>query len=178
MIGALGGAAILGAAFRGERSWRSAKTPHSSRPILYREGIQIVAIFVGSETCTASLKRGFAETIHRMRSDVQVQAQKQGKQFSYMGLSAGNSAQAGILYLAPFGPFDEISSGHGWLNNEAMHFIWQQHPGEAAVPQVIVIQRRLAMLQPGYAFSDEKVLLRAVGVPQIENWVRGGSPIG
>jgi hypothetical protein len=146
------------------------------RPV-YANGKQILLVYVGSEDCKASLRPGFARTISAIREVVQAQARVNREPFSTLGVSAGSSPAGGVRYLARFGQFDEISSGHGWLNDEAMHFVWQTLPGEALVPQIVVIERQLAVLQPGYGFSNERVLVRVLGVPQIENWLADGAPV-
>jgi hypothetical protein len=175
-IAAVTGAVALGSSYEAMRS-RAAPTPYRVERISYSSGKQLLFVFLGSEDCKASLAPGFNTTIIRAVEAVRQQALVDNQPFSSMGVSAGRSAEAGLAYLKKFGHFDEVSSGHGWLNDSAMHFIWQDLPGAAMVPEVIVVERSLDSLDPGYNFSDERVLVRALGTPQIENWVTGGARI-
>ncbi len=140
----------------------------------YRNGTEIVAVYVGSEACKASLKPGFSETVHTATLTAARHARREGKMFSTLGLAVGNSADAGFKYLEKFGPFDQISAGHGWLNNDAIHFIFQDLQGEPAIPQMIVLERQVVLLDPGFSLRNERVLVRIVGAPQIERWVAEG----
>jgi hypothetical protein len=151
--------------------------PRPTHQPSYASGKQILLVYIGSEGCKASLKPTFVPLISAIREAVSRQAHDDHEPFSTLGVSAGNSVELGLAYLKRFGSFDEISIGNGWLNDEAMHFVWQGLPGQALVPQVIVVERELKALEPGYEFSNERVLVRALGVQQIETWLADGAPI-
>lgn len=166
-------------AYLRERASRPSDVGWKSIPVLvqYKKGTEVLVVFVGSEGCKVSLQPGFNKVIRQMNILAGNEARQEGKLFSTLGVSAGNSASAGVEYLRTFAPFDQISAGHGWLNNDSMRYIWQDHPGEAAIPQVIVISRSVTPLNPGFSFSDERVIARLVGVSQIRDWVARGTPL-
>lgn len=146
--------------------------------ISYKTGDQILFVYIGSEDCKFSLSAKFADLVTSARNSVSKQAKLATMDFSSLGVSAGPSAQAGIRYLARFGSFDQISSGRGWLNDSMEHYVWQTLIGDGAVPQIVVVKRHLDVRDPGYEFSNEKVLVRALGELQISKWVQDGAPIG
>lgn len=143
----------------------------------YVSGKQVLFVYIGSEGCKASLTPLFPHVLSAVRESVSVQASRSHEAFSTLGISAGNSVELGVAYLKKFGAFDEVSIGHGWLNDATMHFVWRTLPGQAMVPQVVVVERDLTALQPGYDFSNERVLVRALGVQQIQTWLEDGARI-
>lgn len=151
--------------------------PAKARPISYRSGRQILFVYIGSEDCSFSLQPGFDKTVRGIQALVWQQAKARGLSFSSLGVSAGQSSDRGFNYLSRFGPFDEVISGRGFLNTAAMRYFFEELPGEASFPQILVIQRDLFALQPGYTFRNEKILVRAIGLPQIEAWADDLAPI-
>lgn len=148
-----------------------------THPISYAAGRQILFVYIGSETCGFSREAGFQAIVRTAQMRVAQQARANKQAFSSLGVSAGQSSLLGIKYLADFGPFDEVISGRGFLNTAAMKYFFDEFAGDASFPQILVVQRDLSYLEPGYTYRNEKVLLRAVGVPQIEKWVEDKAPI-
>ncbi len=149
--------------------------PRNALPnVSYVAGKRILFVYIGSEECKASLDPGFAKKVAELREAVRRQAANEGVSFSTLGISAGRSPELGTEYLAKFGPFDEVTSGNGLLNDGAIHYMLQTLPGDAMVPQVLVVERQLDSLEPGYAFINERVLARALGANQIQDWVDQG----
>ena len=148
-----------------------------SRPISYLPGKKLVFAYMGSEDCTFSLLPGFDSTVRRLSELIEAQAKAEGTPFSTLGISAGPSIHRGLEYLERFGPFDEIAIGREGLNTVAMRYLAEEFPAEASFPQVLVIERQLKSWEPGYSFETERVLVRAIGVPQIEAWVASNAPI-
>lgn len=145
--------------------------------VSYSSGTKILFVYIGSEDCKFSLAPGFAEMVTDAEKAVAEQAKKQGKPFSTLGVSVGPSAKDGVKYLSRFGEFDQLSSGHGWLNDGALHYVWQDIVGEATVPQIIVLEHDLEALNPGYRVKNDRVLVRVLGDKQIAAWHRDGSRI-
>jgi hypothetical protein len=73
--------------------------------------------------------------------------------------------------------FDEIIVGRALLNTGVMRFFFEEMAGKASYPQVVVFERELAALEPGYTFRNERLLVRAIGLPQIERWLADQAPI-
>ena len=60
-----------------------------------------------------------------------------------LGVSVDFAQEAGIGMLKRFGPFDEILVGRGWQNLAALRYVWGDLPGPAAVPQILVLDRKV-----------------------------------
>jgi hypothetical protein len=86
-----------------------------------------------------------------------------------MGIATDRAPSVGIGLLELLGPFDEISAGRSWLNIGALKYVWSEHPGEASVPQVVVLQRTVEYGRV-VRLTDERVMLRKAGVPDIVAW--------
>jgi len=156
-------------------------TPHKANRghynLSYAPGRQVLFVFIGSEDCTFSLTPGFAESVRRAERLVEKQVRAQSSAFSSLGISAGPSVEKGIEYLNRFGSFNEVAIGHGQLNSGMMKYIWEELPGEASFPQIVVVERNLVDLNPGFSFDQERVLVRVVGVPAVEKWIAVNAPI-
>lgn len=172
----LGLSSLAAAAYHGVKGTAGTRGVRQSR-MSYTNGRKVVFVYIGAESCGFSLKPGFDKTIRQIQSLVSQQSRKRGEPFSSLGVSAGLSPELGAKYLERFGPFDEIASGNSLLNSYAIRFFFDDLPGEASLPQVLVVERDLQALDPGYLYRNERVLIRAIGVPQIEQWAADGAPV-
>jgi hypothetical protein len=139
----------------------------------FRTGIEVVSVFIASETCFASNKPGFAPLIVRMNDSLRARARREHKQFATIGVSVGWSTEKGLEYLKKFGPFDELSVGHNWLNLTSLSFM--RDPSILAViPYLVVLERPVKATKEEFSVGPDRVLLRAAGVREIERWVNSG----
>lgn len=137
---------------------------------------EILMVYIGSSTCGPSNTPGLDETIERLKLATQSRARGRGLTFATMGIARDRNVGAGLEHLAKFGAFDELSAGRGWYNMGLVKYLYEEVPGTAATPQVLVVQRRvLGGLTRGY--GPERVLARKVGVKEILDWEAAGAPL-
>lgn len=144
-----------------------------------KEGVQLVAIYVGSSRCGPSnapeSMSGTAQAFDAIRG----RSVAKGFGFVTIGIAREFDPQSGLHHLAQVYNFDEVSSGQSHLNQASIRFISRDHAGFAATPQIIVVERRLKKL--GWSIDDvdfdERVLVRKTGVGEIMRWVKAGTPI-
>ncbi|MBL0889710.1 MAG: hypothetical protein K2Y26_06565 [Gemmatimonadaceae bacterium] len=97
-----------------------------------------------------------------------------------IGVASELSAQAGVQHLSAMGVFDEVAAGQGVLNHANSHFVALRHPGLQATPQVIVLKRTIPEAPTGgidQAGVQEQVLVRKVGLRELELWISQGTPL-
>ncbi len=94
-----------------------------------------------------------------------------------IGIAKDSVAEQGIRHLRRFGRFDEIMAGRGWRNAGVLRYIYDDFPGPAATPQVLVLRRTLANNVGQWEVLKEEVLVRKVGLMEIRNWVNRGATI-
>lgn len=96
-------------------------------------------------------------------------ARASGARLVTLGVSIDVDVEAGLRMLRRFGPFDEVAVGRGWLNLGAYRYIWNDFPGHAGVPQVLISERRAAG-SPRVELSGERVLYRRAGGDALMHW--------
>ncbi len=77
-----------------------------------------------------------------------------------------------------FGPFDEVMSGRSWANTGVLKYVFEDLPGPAATPQVVLVERMLNARDRSYSVAEERVLARAVGLEEIKRWADNRDFIG
>lgn len=145
-------------------------------------GPQLVMIYVGKSKCYWSNQDWLPETIERAKLALQATADDEGWTFNAVGVAVDWRVQDGLDHLAKFGLFDEVMTGASWGNSDALKFIWQDHPGEAATPEVVIFRRDLTvpdttLAADTYEEHGGRVLMRIVGAAQIRAWTERGAPI-
>jgi hypothetical protein len=80
------------------------------------------------------------------------------------------------------GAFDEIAAGYGWMNSAALKYLWQDFPGEASTPQLLLLYRQSRIpgqneADRGFEIEAESLIQRVVGANEIRRWLAEGVPI-
>jgi len=143
---------------------------------------QILLVYVGSSTCGWSNLPWLPAVYDSIRHSLRARSDSLGVTFATLGIAIDWSIDDGLSHLRRFNHFDEITVGHSWLNLAALRYLWDEHPGEASTPQVLVVERMLRSPDQergefGFGLRQEHVLQRAVGVGEIRHWLETGVPL-
>jgi hypothetical protein len=133
-------------------------------------GEEIVLVFIGASFCNALNTPGFPGTVESAKLRVQAHANAAEMRFRAVGVALDWRPADGIAFLARFGEFDEVAAGGNWISDGATKYIWRDIPGDADVPQVLVLRRSIRAdraLQVG----EDRVLKRLL------EWVAAGAKI-
>lgn len=136
-------------------------------------GPELVFVYIGSSTCGPSNAPSLGPALERLRQMARNEAERRGVGFATIGIARDRSAAAGIDHLGQFGAWDEVLSGRGWLNTGIIKYVYEDLPGRAATPQVVIVERSVRRT-PTVAIESESVLLRSVGLDQITRSVALG----
>lgn len=141
------------------------------------EGEQLVMVYFGMSSCSWSNAKGLPEAIEEVRRALREKARKKGWSFVAVGVALDWSVEEGLGHLRKLGHFDEVSVGSNWTNSMAIRYLWEDFPGPAATPQVVVLKRTVGMREGGtggvaYFVDKERVLTRKLGTVEIEQWVK------
>ncbi len=140
-------------------------------PIESTSGDEIILVFVGTSTCGWCNLDELPDAVKTIRVRLQEEAAAIGKTFFFFGVIPDISVESGFRFSDRFGPFHQLMVGGSWLNHGAMHYVWEDHPGPASTPQVLIVRRRLDLSAvPGGIVPrtvEETVLKRFVGAPAI-----------
>lgn len=143
-------------------------------------GTQLLFVYVGSSSCGSSNNPDVPEMIRALQDLVRSKAQERNYQFVSIGIAAELNPESGIDHLAKVSAFDEIAAGQSQHNQALAHFVHVDHRGLAATPQVIIVERNLVEEAPGRvdpSIRAERVLLRKVGLAELQNWLALGGPL-
>ena len=143
-------------------------------------GVELALVFIGSSKCAFSTNPELPQMIETAKESVKKAAMEAGRSFTVTGIAKDWNVRAGVTHLETFGAFDEIMSGRNWMNEGVLKYIWQTLPGTPSTPQVLVVERNVSV--PGdtvdrFKVSDEAVIVRKVGLREIQLWVEAGTPL-
>ncbi len=155
--------------------------PHGYEPA-YKvvAGVELALIYIGSSNCAFSMNPDLPQMIESAKESVKKAAMEAGRSFTVTGIAKDWDVRAGVAHLETFGTFDEVMSGRSWMNEGILKYIWQTLPGAPSTPQVLVVERNVSV--PGdtvdrFNVSDEAVIVRKVGLGEIQLWVEAGTPL-
>jgi hypothetical protein len=157
-------------------------TPLASQEVTYTpsrkppNGREIVAIYLGAQTCGPCLFPEVKEAVIRMKGLVQAQARKAGASFATIGASSDWDQSIAATFLAAVGPFDQVVLGSNWTNLAFEHFVWRDPKGSSVMPQILIIERTVTPAER-ITFSEPRILRRILGGKDIPAWVAQGAPI-
>ncbi|HEX2076151.1 MAG TPA: hypothetical protein VHG08_00530, partial [Longimicrobium sp.] len=139
-------------------------------------GDEIVLVFIGASFCNAHNVPGFPDVVESAKLKVQAQARARGMRFRAVGVALDWRPADGLAFLARFGEFDEVASGSNWIGDGATKYIWRDLPGDADVPQLLVLRRSI---QSGQVIrvGEDQVVKRVLGTVAIEDWVSAGAAL-
>lgn len=139
-------------------------------------GDEIVLVFIGASFCNAHNRPGFPGVVESAKVRLQEHAKAGGLRFRAVGVALDWRASDGLTFLARFGEFDEVAAGSNWISDGATKYIWREIPGDADVPQLLVLRRRVDVGQ-AIRLGEDQVVKRILGAENIEQWVAAGATL-
>jgi hypothetical protein len=139
-------------------------------------GKEIVAIYLGAQSCGPCHFQPVKDGVVRMKELVAAQAKKSGAAFSVIGVANDWDHALAASFLASVGPFDQVVLGGNWTNLAIESFVWRDPQGSPAMPQIIIIERTVATAGR-ITISEPRVLRRVLGAEEIPAWIAKGAPI-
>jgi hypothetical protein len=144
-------------------------------------GQELAFVFIGASRCRPSNHESLPAAVEQAKLLLHDRAARSGRSFTALGIARDWRVDAGLAHLARFGRFDEVVAGRNWLNLGLLRYVWEDVPGEAATPQVLVLDRRLVDRNSAEAaegvVQDERLVARLLGWDEIERWVERGAPL-
>lgn len=163
-----------------------ADTPSAERGGAYRpsritrEGAELTLVYIGSSGCVPSNRRDLPGAIEELKRRLRDRANGAGRHFTAVGVARDWEVRAGLGHLRKFGAFDEVMAGRNWLNAGVRAYVWEDVPGEATTPQVLLLERVVGDATAAgiqYGIHGERLVTRKVGADEIVRWARHGAPL-
>jgi hypothetical protein len=139
-------------------------------------GWELALVYIGSSACYWSNVESLPPLIQQVRLQLSKRAQAAGYRFASIGVARDRNVENGLQHLRKMGPFDEVMTGRGWLNVGVLKYVYQDLPGPALTPQLLVF-RRLLYREETTGIRNEDVLVRKTGAGDIENCFDQGLPV-
>ncbi|MEZ4698430.1 MAG: hypothetical protein R2832_18575, partial [Rhodothermales bacterium] len=136
---------------------------------------QIVMVYFGSSNCSFCAADSLPRIVQDVAAKLRSEAAERDLSFNAIGVSLDSSVDKGLKHLRTVASFDEISIGSRWGNTLAFKYIWDELPGRAATPEVVVLFRQREITDSGYSLVEEKEIQRKVGLIELSKWNRTGS---
>lgn len=140
-------------------------------------GREILFVFIGASTCAPSNARSLRASLDKIRLELFRRAGAGGANFATYGIAKDLDIDSGLEHLRQFGRFDEIAVGRGWFNQGLLRYVFDDLPGEAGTPQILVLDRVAVRDADSRTIESERVLVRKVGLQEIDDWVSRGLPM-
>jgi hypothetical protein len=139
-------------------------------------GEEIVLVFIGASFCNAHNRAGFPAVVEDAKVRVQAYARARNLRFRAVGVALDWRVADGLAFLARFGEFDEVASGSNWISDGATKYVWREIPGDADVPQLLVLRRSVDVSQ-AVRLGEDRLVKRVHGAVNIEQWVAAGASL-
>src|SRR5262245_27191236 len=99
-------------------------------------GKEIVAVYVGAQTCGPCLLPEVKDAVRYMKDKVAVQAFKQKAAFSAVGVAQDWEIRVAAEFLQPLGPWDQTVLGGNWTNLAVEQYMLRDSTARLAMPQI------------------------------------------
>lgn len=143
---------------------------------------ELLMVYIGSSTCEPSNSRKVRQDVRELRTLLAGRAAAAGRSLVTVGVAIDGRAAAGMAHLRKVAPFDEVAAGGGWANAHALKYVWEEWPGIAGTPQIVVIDREIHVQRGGpggvsYSRGAERMVARLAGAWEISRWRTSGAPL-
>jgi hypothetical protein len=101
-----------------------------------------------------------------------------------IGVSLDEDVNLGVEHLKRFGngkianAFDQIVIGGSWLNEQIVQMVWREKVIQAALPQILIIERPVDtgsyLTDHSIRVEDSRIVASLTGERQISRWIEGG----
>jgi hypothetical protein len=153
----------------------------------FPDGEYLIAFVFLSSDCGWSSLPNMIKAVGNLRETLHDSHEVSFAKIQVVGVALDNDLEAGLGFLAELGSgelgrtFDQIAVGGSWLNEEVVRFVWQDEMAEAALPQIVVIERsvdtRSYLTARTIGVHNDRILVNPIGNAEITEWLRAEAPL-
>lgn len=142
------------------------------------ENRELVLVYIGSRFCDASNDPALPGLVEKLKGTLLQRSLDLDIGFSVVGVGVDWLPTDGLKHLGQYGAFDEVIVGRKWDSFVTRQFVEEGIVGTRATPQVLVYERQTRVGEDMNTNARENlILVRKLGIGQIQNWVDRGTPI-
>jgi hypothetical protein len=156
-------------------------------PFAAANGTNLIVYFFTSSTCGWSKILDQGEAIRSLRTQIRSAHGASYAQITMVGVGLDRDLGTGLQFLGKLGQgdiakaFDQVIVGGSWLNEQIVKLVWREGTIEAAMPQILVVERpvdtRDYVATSKIVLRDDRVVANVVGEVAITKWMKEGTPI-
>lgn len=140
-------------------------------------GPQLVAVILGAQHCGPCNVDTFKSSVQSLGALLRHQAAARSATLHLVAAALDWDVAVGLAYLQELGEFDEVAAGGSWTSSAAVRYIWHAPSAPPSIPQVLVFERTVSMVDGRLAFDEERELARLVGAAEIQHWIAKGASL-
>lgn len=129
---------------------------------------QFLVVVLGATWCVGANDKRLREAIGGVQS---FRARTSRQNLALVGIAIDRNPKQGMAWLNRLGDFDELLTGSHWLNTGMIHFVWSGGLTRPALPQLMVMARKVNLSKGALGVSGERLIESAVGVRAIQDLV-------
>ena len=138
-----------------------------------RDGRYLQLMYFATSDCGFCRIDSMKQQVRTIDSTLFERAGRDSMRYSSHGVAVEWPTADGLAYLQSLAPFDEVSSGMSWLNNDAVTYLFRDHAGRPSVPSLVLVARNLAVVNGRQlVFSPDTVIWRVSGIDGISRLAR------
>lgn len=157
-------------------------------PFASSNGTNLVVYVLTASDCGWSVLLGQGEAVRSVRTRLRAVYGASYAQVTVVGVGLDKDLSAGLKFLTDLGDgsisnaFDQVVVGGSWLNEEIVRLVWREGVIEAALPQILVVER--AVNTESYIethkieVQNDRIVANLRGERQITQWMDAGYPLG
>lgn len=133
---------------------------------------EVTFVYIGSSSCDFSTRPPVKRAVRSLISRSHRLTVTDDIGFTAIGVSVDYDVESGISHLNNVASFDEVLVGNSWANVGLEKYVWEEMPGPAVTPQIVIIRRNVSTpnnSNGAYRIQDEEVVARIKGSKEIRN---------
>jgi hypothetical protein len=128
------------------------------------QGVNEIAIFIGTHRCGVCSRKDLPQLVRDKIDSLRTVAVSRGSRFTVVGVAMDLPRKDALRWIDRFGPFDQVSVGGNWMNEQVVRSVWQDEATVPAVPQLLLVRRTVAGSDSRLAVTADTVLDRWLGL--------------
>lgn len=138
---------------------------------------ELQLVFIASGGCRACADPLLPALVREAEEHFKGVADSVGVALATVGIGVDASPAVGLEQLNRFGSFDEVTVGRRWDNLGVFEYIWETHPGQPAVPQLLLLTRTVRGTSSRPMLSTSSLVRRVVGLNELFRWREADFPV-
>lgn len=141
-----------------------------------QDGTEVLFVLIGSRYCAAAQDTAYQRLVRAAIARVASDASRHNSRFAQIGVAIDWATEDGLSFLEPFGPFDELVLGRGWVSTGVDRFV-RGYDLPQGIPEIVILVRDIHVAGNEVNTSGERVLAVLNGIGETRTWMEEGAKL-